>query len=228
MAKHSERSREPKAKREQLINWAYRGVWVAAALAVAFSQRDVIDDVAHALTSKTEAEKSLEETAHTVLGRNILVHCFDIPDKGSDPSIKTRGEIPVIPMTNKLYPIIRLDTVTCERLEMFMDDPSTGENESVRDAVMDISHELSHQQGRDGNGELDESLTDCYAIQRLSGVAQALGASETFAEEFSRKTAEVYQRNVSGYEMSAECRDGGTEDLDLHTYGGNFPPVQFG
>lgn len=75
-------------------------------------------------------------------------------------------------------------------------------------ALTAFTHEVEHL-----SGNLDEGVTECYAIQQTRGLARRLGAPKAVAAALvSTYWERVYPFEPPEYQ-SAECRDGGQLDL---------------
>jgi hypothetical protein len=88
--------------------------------------------------------------------------------------------------------------------------PPGGPALEVAQALVTVGHEAGHLTP----GFEPEPAAECFGIQHVSQVAQALGASEPQGELLaSFYWGQVYPI-VAGIYHSPECRDGGALDLD--------------
>ena len=86
-------------------------------------------------------------------------------------------------------------------------------------ALAVLAHEAWHLRG-----EANEARTECFAFQSGVELAQRLGASEETARRLMRQQLVENQLRARGsleYLVPAECRDGGSLDLNLQT--SSFP-----
>lgn len=78
-------------------------------------------------------------------------------------------------------------------------------------ALQVLTHEAYHLRGF-----ADERVVDCYALQGVSYAAATLGASSAEAAAVARYLHGFYnmvRMPAPGYELTADCRDGGPLDL---------------
>jgi hypothetical protein len=77
-------------------------------------------------------------------------------------------------------------------------------------ALLTIGHEPFHIAG-----DMDEARVNCHGLQRISMIAQALGDTPDDSEQIARYVQKyVIPSQPPQYQLPAECRDGGTLDLN--------------
>ncbi|MFL5950202.1 MAG: hypothetical protein ACJ74M_01215 [Gaiellaceae bacterium] len=157
----------------------------------------------------TPLESRLGEIASLVAGRPVQVRCEDFPiGTGQEPGgvVQFKGSTPAD------YARIRPDY--CTALMQFVRAPASARFKSVVAAEV-LTHESFHLQG-----VKTEAVAECYAMQSVSRVAHALGASLRQGRTMAMLTYEyVYPRMPPQY-RSPDCRPGGS--LDRHP-GGDWP-----
>jgi hypothetical protein len=117
----------------------------------------------------------------------------------------------------------------CQALGRFHDDHESGRFSCVHDplacdlrvlksihALETLAHEAWHLAGHQ-----DESTAECYALQRISFVAGALGASLMEGEQLAKAAFIALYPQMAEQYRSSECRDGG--ELDLRPESSVFP-----
>lgn len=83
-----------------------------------------------------------------------------------------------------------------------------GRDGTAAQALLVLLHEAWHMQG-----QMDEAVTECYALQTVPRVAEELGASPAEAAAAARFDLARVDPRLPGEYRSAECRDGGRLDL---------------
>jgi hypothetical protein len=117
----------------------------------------------------------------------------------------------------------------CEALASFHDDYESGKFSCVHDplacelavlktihALETLAHEAWHLAGHQ-----DEATAECYALQRISFVAGALGASLAEGAQLANAAFVALYPQMPEQYRSSECRDGGS--LDLRPESSVFP-----
>jgi hypothetical protein len=108
---------------------------------------------------------------------------------------------------------IHLSPAVCDSLDDLAyggGRPGGDDAEDLAFALLALAHENEHLVAPSGT----EAETECYGLQRVDDLAQALGAGAAYARELAETAwEELYAENDPEY-FSEECRDGGALDAD--------------
>ncbi len=187
--------------------------------------------------SDHSAERMLSPIASQVAGREVVVDCQSLWANLLD-ALPRHGEVRFdangVPEAR-----IFLTHQTCDRLQAFADRSRHGELECLRSldwsqpvplvprsecyerssrtvyALMTLAHEAYHTAG-----EMNEAVTNCYAIQAMAFVSVRLGAERDEARLVARAMAALEPLQSGGYGTD-RCRAG--TELDLHPATRAFP-----
>jgi hypothetical protein len=151
---------------------------------------------------RSRIDPYLTRVATSVVGAPVEVRCWSTEDwrrlSGLQESLAFATERAAHFATGYCSRLVRLRTDV---------DPT---NEDDADLLGTFAHEVEHLEG---NG--DEDVTECYAMQKMDGVGSALGIAPTVARRLQvLYWRRLYELNPPEY-SSEECRDGGAQDLDL-------------
>jgi PHP family Zn ribbon phosphoesterase len=114
-----------------------------------------------------------------------------------------------------MIPYVRIDPDICDNALKVEDHtnvfPEGQEFAAVAWSVRGITHESMHV----WKNEHNESITDCYAVQRVGAMTLALGASQEVADQITSRVVILQPQLVTReYQVPGACHDGGTLDLD--------------
>jgi hypothetical protein len=187
--------------------------------------------------SDRSAERMLAPIASQVAGREVVVDCQSLWANLLD-ALPRHGEVR-FDANGVPEPRIFLTHQTCDRLQAFADSARHGELDCLRSldwsqpvalhprsecydrstrtvyALMTLAHEAYHTAG-----EMNEAVTNCYAIQAMAFVSVQLGAERDEAELVARAMAALAPLQSGGYGTD-RCRAG--TELDLHPETRAFP-----
>lgn len=169
--------------------------------------------------SKAAEESRLAAIAGEIARRPVSIHCqgavgeaIDVTAESGSVEFDARG---------RPADIADIKRKVCQRLQDFptartsakfvcLDAPSSCDASVVNDAIaLDVlAHESWHLEGNE-----NEAVTECYAVQTVGFVATKLGSDDVQARGLARLVhLFVYPRMPDEY-RSSECRDGGALDL---------------
>ena len=187
--------------------------------------------------SDHSVERMLSPVASKVAGRQVVVDCQSLWANLVD-ALPRHGEVRFdangVPEAR-----IFLTHQTCDRLQAFADNSRHGELDCLRSldwskptplvprsdcydrsaptvyALMTLAHEAYHTAG-----EMNEAVTNCYAIQAMAFVSVRLGAGRDEASLVAHAMAALEPLQSGGYGTD-RCRAG--TELDLHPETRAFP-----
>lgn len=151
------------------------------------------------------AEIMFGQIASDIAHRDVSVRCEGL--LGSVTNVSNHLGYVKFDATGNPSDTTHLTRDACRWIKEYRDsDHSVSLNRAL--GVHTLAHESVHLQG-----VIDESRTECYGLQQMPRVAEALGASPAQARSlalFAYRT--IYPNLPSGY-RSSECRPGGALDL---------------
>ena len=144
----------------------------------------------------TEITHELAEFKHANVGcQSAIASIFD------SSSVATIGY--AYPETGE----VTIKTYWCKRIKSYLKNPDTADQQE-RYSIMLLVHEAMHIRG-----ELNESKTECQAIQRHVRAAKMLGVSHEVAVKHSKAYFHEEFRNHPYY--SPKCKPGSAWDEKL-------------
>jgi hypothetical protein len=165
-------------------------------------------------------EHRLGGIASEIAGRKVRVHCQGRFGAALDVTGES-GSVMFGP-DGRPANITNLKRDVCQRLNGYRrehsgakfgclarDAPCSLDTLKSLHALQTLAHESWHLEG-----QRNEAITECYALQTTAKVADRLGASEPEAQAAARAVfVQLYPRMPTEYQ-TPDCRDGGP--LDLH------------
>jgi hypothetical protein len=151
-------------------------------------------------------EQKLERVANEIAGvNNASVHCNSVFDAIFDNAVNRAGH--ANPQTGEIV----LQHSWCDKLEDYLASPDAPSDE-INWSMSLFVHEVMHIRG-----ELNESKTECQAIQRRVRTEKLLGVWEHIARQ---NTEHYYQNLYFGRHpyFNAECQRGGAMDERLEDF----------
>jgi hypothetical protein len=170
--------------------------------------RTVVPDVEKPLPSvaspspRSRTDPALSQVATRVVGSRVEIRCWNKEDwrrlSGLQETLAFVTESAA-----------HFGTRDCARLAGLRGKEIAISPQTAR-LVQTFAHELEHLGGND-----DEDVTECYAMQAMDETGVALGLASRAARALQTLFwRDLYELNSAEY-RSTECRDGGSQDLDL-------------
>jgi hypothetical protein len=166
-------------------------------------------------------EHRLGGIASEIAGRDVRVHCQGVVGAALDVTGES-GSVMFGP-EGRPADVTDLKRDACKRLDRYTHEHggamfacTTNRTRCGLDilkslhALQTLAHESWHLEG-----ERNEAVTECYALQTTAQVAERLGATRAEGEAAARAVyAQLYPHMPVEYQTS-DCRDGGALDLRL-------------
>ena len=169
--------------------------------------------------SKAAEESRLAAIAGEIARRPVSIHCQGAVGEAIDVTAES-GSVE-FDASGRPADVAEIKRKVCQRLQDFpkvrtsprfgcLDRPSGCDASVVNDAIaLDVlAHESWHLEGNQ-----NEAVTECYALQTVGFVATKLGSDNVQARGLARLVHLLVYPRMPGEYRSAECRDGGVLDL---------------
>jgi hypothetical protein len=169
--------------------------------------------------SKAAEESRLAAIASEIARRPVSIHCQGAVGDAIDVTAES-GSVE-FDATGRPADVADIKRKICQRLQDFpqarmsakfacLDAPSKCDASVVNDAIaLDVlAHESWHLEGNQ-----NEALTECYALQTVGFVATKLGSNNIQARGLARLVHLLVYPHLPDAYRSDECRDGGALDL---------------
>ena len=169
--------------------------------------------------SKAAEESRLAAIASEIARRPVSIHCQGAVGEAIDVTAES-GSVE-FDATGRPADVADIKRKICQRLQDFpqarmsakfacLDAPSKCDASVVNDAIaLDVlAHESWHLEGNQ-----NEALTECYALQTVGFVATKLGSNNIQARGLARLVHLLVYPHMPDAYRSDECRDGGALDL---------------
>ena len=170
--------------------------------------RTVVPDVEKPLPSvaspspRSRTDPALSQVATRLVGRRVEIRCWNREDWRRLSGLQETSAFATEGAAH-------FATTDCAQLAHLSAAPDDESWETAR-LVRTFAHELEHLGGND-----DEDVTECYAMQAMDETGVALGLTSRTARALQTLFwRDLYELNSAEY-RSTECRDGGSQDLDV-------------
>ncbi|MDQ3822643.1 MAG: hypothetical protein M3321_05325 [Actinomycetota bacterium] len=162
-------------------------------------------------TTRARAEARFSAEASRIAGKPVTVRC---DESGRHVGAVQHSDGAAVVGGDLAY----LTPERCLQLYRLAFEGDTASSQTAR-AIAVLAHEAWHLRGVG-----DEGTTECYALQSGVELGRRLGVAEETARRLMRQqlAENALRRGASfEYRVSADCRDGGS--LDLDRAGARFP-----
>jgi hypothetical protein len=194
----------------------------APAALVAAKDPKIFADVAHALFGEqSPTEQKISGALRAALGIDVPIRCAPTPTE-------TGKKVTV----GRSFSLFGFNTIglqkdeVCDRLSGDINATLTepfGVDDDRRaravGAILTVAHEGAHIKYSADS----ESTTECQGYQDAPAVAKALGVTDANMKEVLYMLPLVHNKSLDEYLTTADCADGGAEDLHPDQVGGIFP-----